>query len=271
MKNRLFISCFIIVGIFFKCSNNQSNKPKSLEKVEKYANGRTKVELWNFDTVRVLMKYNKEGMLIDSIPYNQDTLVHGVRKKFYNDERTKNYAYINYVNDVGQGKTTAYYLSGELYVKGNYYDGQKIKDWFFYYKSGELLSYKYYDYYGKLVFNRMYDNKGKITRDEGKGIGYFEFKSDTVKIGEKFTCRVNVATPPNGKVKVFVSEKVTKQNDPILNEFYEYTLENGTYTYSSVFNKKGIYKKGFGWSFTDSISNKTITDFKVMEIVVIND
>src|SRR5690606_36953243 len=132
MRYKLFFLNLIIVSILSGCEDNQVDNVKKLEKVEKYEDGRTKSELWNFDTIKVYIEYNEEGMLIDSIPYNQDALIHGTRKAYQNDEGNEVYSYINYVNNVGQGKITAYYVSGELHGKGQINEDKRIKDWFYY-------------------------------------------------------------------------------------------------------------------------------------------
>lgn len=266
MKNKLLIFYISLLVPFLGCIDNQSDSSKKLEKTEKYSNGGIKFELWNFDTVKVAIKYNREGMVLDSIPFNKDTLIHGKRKVL--DVKDSIYSYINYVNGMGQGNVIAYYVNGKLAGKGQNKNNKRVGEWIYYYKNKNIMYYKYYNYNGKLLLNATYNIDGEIDKIEGKGIGHIELNKDTVKVGSPFVCKVYVAKPPKCKVQVFVAEEIIDEKNPVLDEFYEYELDGNSYIYSKVFDKPGIYQKRFAWLLTD-VNDSTITDFKLLDIIVV--
>lgn len=222
------------------------------------------------DSSFVIMKYNQEGVMIDSIPYNQDSLVHGIRKELHIEDSFNYYTYMTYLNGQAEGPVFGYFLDGDLYYSGTYHNGYRKGECFFYYESGSLSSYKYYDFKGGLAYFRMYDKDGSLSQSKGEGIGYIEFDTNEVKVNDIFSCKVNVATPPNCFIKGFVADEVDFNGEPIKDKFYEYNVQNGAFIYSTTFLKSGVYEKGFGWLLKDSISGLEETDFKILKIIVID-
>ncbi|NOX47936.1 MAG: hypothetical protein GXO89_13255 [Chlorobi bacterium] len=205
------LSVFVLFSLF---SCNQKNPTKEFQNdkgqliiQEWYSLDKLKSETTYLKSDKsdfVYVAYNKDGRMIDSGRYVNDTIT-GFHK-FYED-KTKLTHFENYKNGLLNGPHKAVYTGGVTSFEGYHKDGLSVGEWKFHYPDGRMITYEYYDSTGRVKYFRKYDDESNTVKITGNGIiGVFISKSlaDTLlgvaEVAVPDNCTTHLKITGNGKV-----------------------------------------------------------------------
>lgn len=198
-----------------------------------------------------ILKYDKIGILYDSIPY-VGRQKHGERKTL---DAKDNITYTSYVNGEEYGEVRAYYDNAVMEYTGQVRGkDHQVGEWRFYDRSGRIQSYDYYNFKGELVYIRKYDSTGNTITSKGWGIIETTNIADTIAVAEPFSFTVRVAHPPNCIVEVFYGRLNPRDSSFISRTRAD--LEKDEALIQDTFESPGLKMIGFEWELNDIKNGK---------------
>jgi len=205
---------------------------------------------------KVIIKIDSNGDTLSVITYSNDTIQNGLAKYYYkgtgavmeeimfkNDKKDGLYKFYYpnqkleaeaiYKNNLQNGKSYDYSISGNLITEGNWLDDNPFGNFTDYYSNGKIKRYRSFDFEHNLRYVSNYDSLGKLMNEIGTVLGQFRLYSptDTVLIENEFKGDISIATPPHYFVKV-VSGESSLTNKELL-------IKDGIAEYRTMFMKKG--------------------------------
>jgi antitoxin component YwqK of YwqJK toxin-antitoxin module len=211
IKNKITI--FFITLSFLSCQN--SNKVV----IEKWDNGKIKIELVYSDTPSIFtkMEYYENGQLGNSIRF-VDSLENGESISYYEDGRLLGTS--NYRNGKRNGDVIEFYKSGNLMFKGYQIDDNLVGTAIHYYPDGKPETVIYYENKQSFLVN-CWDSNNVQQVINGNGIKKFKTALNRYKNNEDTIIDVIVIGP------------------------YQDSLNNGIWEYYNIGDKKMILERNF--------------------------
>lgn len=172
----------------------------------------------NGDTLHVVKEYDKEGHLKAEKFVDNDNLIQGSVKMFYQNGALQ--AELSFTDSKKNGIEKSYYPSGKIkHIGVNnlgkqdstwiwlYEDGttEEVSNWIngashgediSYYENGRIKMFRFY-YFGDLMYIREYDNNGGVVKEDGKipmGVAY---NKNNLKVGDVYNAKVLIGLLPN--------------------------------------------------------------------------
>jgi len=252
-----YYSIFIVALISLASCNNKITK-------ETDQHGNTVIKEWyNKSQVKsiktilsksvndyIYILYDKDGRLLDSARYINDTL-EGMRK-FY-EEKTTLLHTENYHHGLLNGTHKAIYSSGVTGFEGYRKNNLMVGEWKFHFVNGHPITYEYYDSTGVMKYFRKYDDNGNVLKVDG--LGLIQVKSDPSKLESTQTLFgfVEAAVPPGCTTKFTIE----KNNEEQASEKYlEMKLEKPKTDWEIIFAEPGQKKLKFKITITDNKTGK---------------
>jgi hypothetical protein len=210
----------------------------------------------------IYVVYNKEGFLLDSARYINDTL-EGMRR-FY-EEKTTLFHTENYRHGLLNGPHKAVYKSGVTGFEGFRKNNLMVGEWQFHFADGHPITYEYYDSTGVMKYFRKYDNHGNVLKIEG--LGMIRVKTDQSPLDSTLTLYgyVEAAIPPECTTS-FTIENV--KSDQSKEKLFEMTLEKPATDWEITFTEPGQINLKFTVTITDNRTGKKEESFSEQTIMV---
>ncbi len=125
-------------------------------------------------------RFNEYGVLVEEYTYNEEGLLDGEYKEFFDNGAVD--AVTTYKDGNRDGAFTEYYKNGNVYSEGWYVEGEPVGEWVGYHRDGTVRSRRYFtegELNGELIF---YDESGKVTEVSNYFYGNYEggYKYDTL-------------------------------------------------------------------------------------------
>jgi antitoxin component YwqK of YwqJK toxin-antitoxin module len=192
--------------------------------------------------------YFKNGQLKGEDHY-QNGVKHGVSKSLYKNGQLSEISCMKH--GVLDSLGIMYYTDGQIKIKSFWYNGEQVGEQLYYYPNGSLEKYLMYDPVGKAVYGRKYNEQGEFLQQEGVKNARIVYKGedDIFTTGEILNIKIYAPTPPDCKVRLFVSIK--DENGQALLDKKPVSIENGLATYEMVLNEVGKYYFETTISFED--------------------
>lgn len=262
-------STITILLVCVLCISSCKNSVKENKEVVSYhENGKIKKRAFSSDSINIVLEFNQMGILIDSINYNLNNKIQGIRKHLHADS-IDYYSFVNYENGNKEGDVYGLYSNGKTKFKGTHSNDKKSGEWCYYDIQGNRATYEFFSNSGSRRYLRKYID-GRYDYTDGEGIIYWSYNSDTINKGEEFRMKLGFATPPDCVIKLFVAEELTEEKLPKDDEFYEYDPEGNELIYTKQFEKSGVFEKGFAWLLVDTITGVEERDFDILKVVVLD-
>lgn len=171
------------------------------------------------DSTYYVLKKTGQGK-IDSLFYLYGKL-HGCLRSVDSNNRT--IIHPCFEHGVRTGTESAYYFNNQLKYSGKVEKGEKVGEWKYYFRNGQLSSYECYDPDGDLKYIRQFDSLGNIVSSKGEGFIYLSriILNDTLAIDDTLKYNAFFAKPPNSRVLVKTGEYAKDQGGNILLKQFE--------------------------------------------------
>jgi antitoxin component YwqK of YwqJK toxin-antitoxin module len=198
----------------------------------------------------VLISYDRNGKLLDSARYINDTL-EGMRR-FY-EEKTTLLHIENYHNGFLNGIHKAIYNTGVTGFEGYRKNNKMVGEWKFNFADGHPITYEYYDSAGVMKYFRKYDDDGNVLRVDG--IGMIQVKANTSSLDsiQIISGFVEAAVPPESTT-IFTIENI-REGKP--QEIYlEMVLQKPKTVWEIKFTESGQKKLKYTITITDNKTGK---------------
>lgn len=257
--NKKLNAYFIILLFLLGCNpSNNNNNNKVIVKID--SNGDTlSVITYSNDTIKnglAKYYYKGSGVLMEEIVFKNDKK-DGLYKFYYPNQKIE--AKAIYKDNMQNGKSYDYSISGNLITEGNWLDDKPIGSFIDYFLNGKVKRYRSFDFEHNLRYVINFDSSGKKINEIGPILGQFliHSKTDTILINNEFVGQITVATPPGVNSRVFVCEF---KGSKMINST-ELLTKNGIAEYKTIFKSNGNYKIvtiGQFWNNDTIIKSDTI-------------
>jgi hypothetical protein len=269
-KNLLCLSGLIVIAFLFFTSC----KDRITEETDQYGNKvikewYTKNRIKSIKTIYnvlpsdyLLVKYDKNGRLIDSARYLNDTL-EGMRK-FY-EGKTLLLHTENYRHGMLDGIHKATFNTGVTGFEGFRKNNLMVGEWKFHFANGHPITYEYYDSTGVMKYFRKYDDNGNVLKVDG--FGMIQVKSDSSPLGSNGVLSgfVEAAIPPGCTTQFIIEEIKDGQAEK---KYLDITLDKPKSRWEIMFDEPGKKSLKYIITITDNKTGKIEESVSEQNLIV---
>lgn len=269
-KNLLCLSGLIVLvfSLFTSCKN------RITEETDQYGNKvikewYTKTRIKSIKTIfniipsdYLLVKYDKDGSLVDSVRYLNDTL-EGMRK-FY-EGKTLLLHTENYRHGMLDGIHKATFTNGVTGFEGFRKNNLMVGEWKFHFANGHPITYEYYDSTGVMKYFRKYDDSGNVLKVDG--LGMIQIKSDTSRLDSTSVLSGFVeAAVPSGCTTQFIIEEI--KDGRAEKKHLDIKLDKPKSRWEIIFDEPGEKNLRYIITITDNITGKVEESVSEQNLIV---
>lgn len=195
-----------------------------------------------------------------------DSIKNGVNKFFYSDGILK--SEVEYNEGMKSGKESIFYKSGNIKQVQYYFKGVLFGDRYWYNDYKKSIKYKFSNIEGVDVFELDFQDKIHL----GKPI-YQIFNKDVLTTRENFESLFYLAVPKKWEHK-FLFEEIDENGrtweigEDELNSFYNKLEYAHVYLIKRNYKETGTYQIKATLLIEDNLSNWTISDSLIMDVIV---
>lgn len=263
-----YLSFVLISVLFISCNSKEGVENNSVLKKTYYDNGKIKTEEWfKDDTIKhgIFKKYYEDGTLGQIVNYKNNQR-EGEEKSYYPNGVLEYSAYNK--NNKSDSVAVWYHENGNIAGKYNYLKGVFFGDQFKYDLEGGITSYYFNNIEGFTLFERYYNN-GKILKDSGSPF-FLVYNKNELLLNEQFESILYIAIPPNCSYKLGINEYKNKSKVTLggLRKNYKRNYYAHTFYLDKIFKERGEYKWEIVLTLKDTVNLVEKVDTSFVNIIV---